>query len=189
MDDQNQNSVTEKIAYDAGVVFDLAKWLILGLVVFVIVNSFFFSIFVVSGASMDPSLKDKDWIFWNKNTYSENAPARGDIVVVSYPGDPKHKTYVKRIVGLPGEKIEIKDEKVYIDDVLLSESYLGHFVYTDAAKALTGVWELKSGQYFVMGDNRPGSNDSRYFGPVDKKFVLGKAVVRIFPGFRLTSDI
>ncbi|MDO8444441.1 MAG: signal peptidase I [bacterium] len=174
-----------KLIYGGSIVFDLAKWLILVLVVFVIFNTFFFSIFIVSGASMDPTFKDGDWIAWNKNIYNNSNPVRGDIVVVNYPGDPNNKTYVKRIVGQPGDKIEIKNEHVFVNNLRLDEGYIAFSVGTDP----NGVWTLNKNQYFVMGDNRPNSNDSRYFGPVEKRFILGKAISRLYPGFRLTKDM
>ena len=174
-----------KLIYGGSIVFDLAKWLILVLVVFVIFNTFFFSIFIVSGASMDPTFEDGNWIFWNKNIYNNNSPKRGDIVVVNYPGDPNNKTYVKRIIGQPGDKIEIKNEHVFINNLRLDEDYIPFNVGTDP----NGVWTLNQNQYFVMGDNRPNSNDSRYFGPVEKRFIVGKAISRVYPGFRLTKDM
>lgn len=174
-----------KLIYGGSIVFDLARWLILFLIVFIIFNTFFYSIFIVSGASMYPTFKDKDWIAWDKNIYNNNNPARGDIVVINYPGDPDNKKYVKRIVGLPGDEIEIKEEQVFINNHQLDESYLNYNVGTDP----DGTWTLKENQYFVMGDNRPNSNDSRYFGPVEKRFILGKAISRVYPGFRLTKDM
>lgn len=179
------NALIYKIIYGGGIIFDLAKWLILILVFLIICNTFFFSIFVVSGESMDPTFKDGNWIFWNKNIYNKNNPERTDIVVLNYPGDPANKTYVKRIIGQPGDKIEIKNEHVYINDVQSNEDYISFNVGTDP----DGVWKLSQNQYFVMGDNRPNSNDSRYFGPVEKRFILGKAIARVFPAFRLTKDM
>ncbi len=174
-----------KLIYGGGIVFDLAKWLILLLIVLIIFNTFFFSIFIVSGSSMYPTFKDGDWIFWNKNVYHDANPQRGDIIVLNYPGDPTNKTYVKRIIGLPGDKIEIKDEHVFIDGRQINESYIGADVPSDPS----GIWKIAAGQYFVMGDNRPNSNDSRYFGPVEKRFILGKAVSRVYPVFQLAKDM
>jgi len=174
-----------KLIYGGGIIFDLTKWLVLILVVLAIINTLFFSVFVVSGVSMSPTFKDGDWIFWSKNIYNDTKPQRGDIIVLSYPGDPTNKTYVKRIVGLPGEKIEIKDEYVFVNDAKKDEDYIRYSVGTDPG----GVWTLTSDQYFVMGDNRPNSNDSRYFGPVGKRFIRGKAISRLLPAFQLTSDM
>jgi len=112
-------------------------------------------------------------------------PQRGDIITLSYPGDPVNKTYVKRIIGLPGETLEIKDEHVFINGTRLTEDYLNYDVDTDPE----GVWKLSTDQYFVMGDNRPNSNDSRFFGPVEKRFIRGKAISRLLPMFQLVKDM
>jgi signal peptidase I len=179
------NNFLSKLFYGSGVVFDLAKWLILVLIVLSLVNAFFVGVFVVNGESMDPSFKDRELVFWRKGIYKTTNPSRGDVVVVQYPGDPKHKVYVKRIVGLPNDKLEIKNGRVYINGKIYREEYLNQSLLTEPS----GSWLMKSNEYFVMGDNRPNSNDSRYFGPIEKRFVLGKALGVIFPRFRLVDDI
>lgn len=181
------NNFFSKILYSSGVIFDLAKWLILILVIFTLINAFFVGVFVVDGESMDPSFRNKELVFWRKGIYTETAatPQRGDIVVVQYPGDPKHKVYVKRIIGLPNETLEVKKGKIYIDGKILREKYLNQSVVSEPS----GVWTMRKNEYFVMGDNRPNSNDSRYFGPIEKRFVLGKALGVIFPRFRVVTDI
>lgn len=183
-EDTSSPAVIGSIVSGGNIIFNLAKWLILAFVFGAIFTTFFYSVFIVSGASMDPNFKDGEWIFWQKNVYEANEPERGDIVVVNYPGDLKHK-YVKRIVGLPGEKIEVKDELVYINGEKLTESYLSF----DTETTPDGVWVVPAEQYFVMGDNRPASNDSRVFGAVEKRFLLGRSVSIVFPRFRLTKDI
>jgi signal peptidase I len=181
------NSLFSKILYGSGVIFDLAKWLILILIILSLINAFFVGVFVVDGESMSPNFKDKELVFWRKGLYRDGnvKPERGDIVVVLYPGDPKHKVYVKRIIGLPNEKIEVKDGKVYINNKLYREKYLNQSLVTEPS----GVWNIGNSEYFVMGDNRPNSNDSRFFGAIEKRFVLGKALGVIFPRFRVVSDI
>lgn len=181
------NNFLSKILYGSGVIFDLAKWLILILIIFSLINAFFVGVFVVDGESMDPNFKNKELVFWRKGIYTETitTPQRGDIVVVQYPGDPKHKVYVKRIVGLPNETVQIKRGKVYINAKIYREKYLNQSLVTEPE----GLWTMRSNEYFVMGDNRPNSNDSRFFGPIEKRFVLGKALGVIFPRFRVVSDI
>jgi len=181
----NNKSLLSKILYGGVAIFDLAKWLILVLIILSLINAFFVGVFVVDGESMDPSFKDKELVFWDKGVYKDNTPQRGDIVVVQYPGDPKHKVYVKRIIGLPNEKIEVKNGKVYINNKLYREKYLNQSLMTEP----NGVWTIKGNEYFVMGDNRPNSNDSRFFGSIEKRFVLGKALGVIFPRFRVVDDI
>jgi signal peptidase I len=177
--------ILDKIIYGLRVIFDLTKWFIVSIVFLTIISNFFFSIFTVDGASMEPNLHDRESILWSKNSYSKVNPERLDVVVVRYPGDPMKKKYVKRIIGMPNEKVTISDGAVYIDDELLTEEYLP----IDLTTPTNGEWQLKSNQYFVMGDNRPSSSDSRNFGPVEKRFVLGKSIAIIFPRLQLVRDI
>ena len=177
--------IIDKIIYGGGIVFDLAKWLIVFLLVVLVVNTFFVSIFFVDGASMEPNLHNREAIIWSKNSYHIHLPQRFDVAAVNAPSDPTKKKYVKRIIGLPGDHIEVRDGKVYLNYELLSEDYLA----SDLKTTFDGVWDLRDDQYFIMGDNRPNSNDSRSFGPVEKRFILGKAIAIIFPRFRLIKDI
>ena len=170
-----------KILYGGGKVFDLLKWVFLLVIVFVLIFNFVISIFIVDGLSMEPNLHDKEWVLLQKNAYSSKDPSRGDVVVVRYPGDPEHKKYVKRVIGLPGETVKIQYGSVFIDDKPLAEDYLPF----DIATYPDGEWKLETGMFFLMGDNRPNSNDSRYFGPVEKRFFDGKALRIIYPRFRL----
>lgn len=149
-----------------------------------IVNSFWFTIFIVDGQSMEPSLHDGEVVLLNKSFIRRNKiPQRGDAVVVKYPGDPENKRYVKRVIALPNEFISIKDSRIYINNELLRESYISINISTYPE----GVWQLKEGEYFLMGDNRENSNDSRYFGPVEERFFIGKAEQVILPSLRTIS--
>lgn len=174
-----------KLLYGGGIVFDLTKWVIFVLVVFLLFFKFLFSVFIVDGESMEPNLHDKEIVLLQDSKESDN-PERGEVVAVLYPGDPEHKKYVKRIVGLPGETVSIKNGLVYINDVLLDESYLSYNVKTEPYRISS--WKLEENEYFLMGDNRGVSNDSRYFGPVEKRFFDGKAISIIFPRFHLIGD-
>lgn len=175
------NSLFNKIIYGGGVVFDLTKWVLVALIIIVLVNSFWMSIFVVDGKSMETSLHNGEVVLMSKSFYRGGAkPARGDAVVVQYPGDPDNKKYVKRVIGLPGETVQVVKGKVYLNKKLLREAYLENGVETMPP----GKWELEDGQYFLMGDNRNNSNDSRYFGPVEQRFFIGKAISVIFPSLR-----
>lgn len=179
------NYIISKIVYGGGIFFDLAKWLIVILVTFIIINTFFVAVFVVDGASMEPNLHDRELVLWNKHAYTASLPEKNDVVVVNYPGDPNKRKYVKRVIALPGEQVKIKAGKVYIDGELLEEDFLPENLETEPS----GTWTLGEDQYFVMGDNRPNSNDSRYFGPVELRFILGKSISIIYPRFRLIKDI
>jgi signal peptidase I len=134
---------------------------------------------------MEPNLYDHEYLIINEISYFVGSPQRGDIVVFKYPLDPS-QYFIKRVISLPGEKIRITDGKVYIfnnqhpDGQVLEEDYL-----LPAMKTLGEVTvELGSGEYYLLGDNRIHSLDSRFFGPVSRQFIIGKTLVRGWPPSR-----
>jgi len=151
------------------------------IVVFILVGVFFVQPVVVEGTSMLPQLHDGERLLVNKLVYyriqsvSWGHLQRGDIVVFWYPEDPE-KSYVKRIIGLPGETVELRSGHVYIDGSELTESYLD----SEHNQTLhdNSVTKVKEHYYFVMGDNRDNSSDSRYWGLVPEKYIYGKAFFR-----------
>jgi len=176
-----ERNIFQKILYGGGVVFDMAKWLIFVVIIFTVINTYWYSIFIVDGVSMEPTILNGQLMLLNKTFYrGDKLPIRGESVVVKYPGDPKHKSYVKRVIGLPGEKVTVANGNVYINLKKISEPYLAFETYTDR----DGQWELKNNQYFLMGDNRSLSNDCRYFGPVEDQFFVGHAEWVIYPGLK-----
>lgn len=172
----------ENILVGGGVFFDLFKWFIFILVLITLCNRFLISPFIVDGVSMEPTMENRELAILNKYSYNSKSPERGDVVVVKYPGDPEQKKYVKRVIGLPGEKISFAEGKVFIDDKALDESYLEFGVVTDPDKKNT--YNLDNNNFFLMGDNRLRSNDSRYFGPVEQRFIMGKVSIVLFPKLR-----
>ena len=171
----------DKILYGGGVIFDLAKWVILAAIILVIINQFFISIFIVDGVSMESYLHDKEIVLLNKMVYSgDKTPERLDVVVVKYPGDPLHKKYVKRVIALPGETLQIINSEVFVNGQKIKELFLDPDTLTEP----DGIWTMNEKEYFLMGDNRPNSNDCRAFGPVERRFFSGKAVLVIFPKLR-----
>lgn len=169
-----------KILFGGSILFDLTKWIILLVIILTLISKFYFSIFVVDGFSMEPTLRDKEIVLLEKNSYENKNPQRGDVVVVKYPGDPDNKKYVKRVIGLPGEKITITNNKVFINNKNFEEDYIPYGFIT----VPDGIWNLSDKEYFLMGDNRPNSNDSRYFGGVEKRFFYGHAKSVVYPNFR-----
>lgn len=151
------------------------------IVVFVLFGVFVAQPVVVEGTSMVPQLQDGERLLVNKLIYykiqsvSWGHIERGDIVVFWFPEDPE-KSYVKRVIGLPGEMVEIRNGRVYINGQELNESYLD----TEHNKSLPSAApkEVKKHHYFVMGDNRDNSSDSRYWGLVPEKYIYGKAFFR-----------
>jgi len=176
-----KNQFFNRFLFGGGVLLDLCKWVIFAAVLLVIVHKFWFTIFVVDGLSMEPTIHDKELVVLKRFGTATNVQ-RGDVLAVKYPGDPDHKKYIKRVIGLPGEKISISDGKVYINNSIHEENYIPFGVITEP-NGDNKEWQLSTNEYFLMGDNRPGSNDSRYFGPIEKRFFLGKATTVIYPRF------
>lgn len=143
--------------------------------------------FYVKGASMEPNFYDSEYLIIDELSYRMRAPERGEIVVFRYPRDPS-EFFIKRVIGLPGETVEVSGGHVTIyntdhpNGVLLTESYLTD-VSTDGMKKTT----LGTKEYWVMGDNRPESMDSRSFGPVTIDHFIGRVWVRGLPLTRVST--
>ncbi len=131
----------------------------------------------VEGTSMAPLLTDQERIFINKFVYRFEPIDRGDVIVFWYPLD-RSKSFIKRVVGLPGETIAIRSGHVYVGGNLLREPYVLPEYLDDATYPPV---HIPPGHYFVMGDHRDSSNDSRMFGPVPRRFIYGKAVFAYWP--------
>lgn len=161
----------------------LLRDLIFALMIAALVVVFIVQPVKVEGTSMLPRLHDGERIFVNKLIYYDEyrwAPKidRGDIVVFWYPDDPS-KSYIKRVVGLPGDTVEVRDGVVRINGTDLDETYLDH-KYNLSLKSQGPVY-VRPNYYFVMGDNRDNSYDSRSWGLVPKKYIYGKALFRYWP--------
>ncbi len=131
---------------------------------------------VVEGASMQPNFYTGQLVIVNRFAYYFNSPQRGDVVVLHDPEDPS-QDFIKRVIGLPGELMQIKEGRVYANGTLLDEPYIPRF----CTSGCDGTWTLDSDHYFVLGDNRPNSHDSHSFGPLDRKLIVGKAWIRYWP--------
>ena len=141
--------------------------------------------FIVNGASMDPTFSTGQFLIVDRISYRFEKPQRGDVIVFQYPNDPS-TFYIKRIIGLPGETVNIRDGIVTIMDengsttapsIKLAEPYISasHASHDNSQIALTPT------QYFVMGDNRAQSSDSRVWGPLESHFITGRPVIRLTP--------
>ncbi len=135
----------------------------------------------VEGTSMQPHLSDQERIFVNKFVYHFTSIERGDVVVFWYPKDPS-KSFIKRVVGLPGEEVEVRNGELTIDGREVREDYVKP-EYFDFHSF--GPVKVPEGSYFVMGDHRNSSNDSRHWGCVPERNIFGKAVFRYWPVSRL----
>lgn len=142
-----------------------------------LVTAFFLQPVRVEGDSMQPGIHDAERIFINKFSYRFGSVRRGDVVVFTAPSDPG-KTCIKRVVGLPGETIRISGGSVYIDGERLEEPYV---VPATRSEGDIDGFTIPGGNYFVLGDHRDFSNDSRNWGPIPGDLILGRAVLRYWP--------
>ena len=162
---------------------ELIKVLVLAGITIWLVRFFLFKPFYVKGASMEPNFFDKEYLIVDELSYRLRAPERGEVVVFKYPENPK-EFFLKRIIGLPGERVKVSEGKVTIynnehpEGVVLDESYLPAGLLTSGDRTFV---PLSDKQYFVMGDNRPNSYDSRRFGSVDKSLIVGRVFFRGWP--------
>ncbi|MDZ4670989.1 MAG: signal peptidase I [Phototrophicales bacterium] len=134
--------------------------------------------FVVRGSSMEPTFRDDQLLLISRMNYLLADPQRGDIVVFHYPNAPT-EDYIKRVIGLPGETVEIRDREVYVNGVQLNEPYINE--PCNQYSCQDKIFELGSDEYFVMGDNRNRSSDSRSFNGVKRQFIVGEVVIRYWP--------
>ena len=131
----------------------------------------------VEGGSMEPGLEDQERIFINKLAYRLEAIERGDVIVFRYPRDTR-KNFIKRVIGLPGDRVRVGDGHVYLNGHLLREPYVPE-EYMDS-RSYSEI-RVPIDSYYVLGDHRSMSNDSREFGPVSRSYIYGKAVFGYWP--------
>jgi len=161
---------------------ELLHVVIISLAIIVPVRYFLIQPFYVKGASMEPNFYDHEYLIIDELGYRLHEPERGEIVVFRYPNDPR-QYFIKRIVGLPGERVKVSGGQVWIYNaqfpdgkVVDEQEYLGP-AYTGGEKDV----QLSAEEYFLMGDNRSASLDSRSFGPVPRSFIVGRVWFRGWP--------
>ncbi len=158
------------------------RFTIIALVIVIPFRLFIAQPFIVEGASMNPTFKDNQYLIVDQISYKIHLPQRGDIVVFRFPRDPS-KYFIKRIIGLPGETVTIDNNEISItpfgktSSFKLPEPYLPDKFISQEYKITT----LNDDEYFVMGDNRPASSDSRAWGALPKKNIIGTPIVRLYP--------
>ncbi|NCN21884.1 signal peptidase I [Candidatus Falkowbacteria bacterium] len=165
-------------------VWEIVKVAVISLAIIVPVRYYLIQPFYVKGASMEPNFHDNEYLIIDELSYRFNEPVRGQVIVFRYPKNPQ-EYFIKRVIALPGEELQIKNAKIiiynasYPDGLTLSESYLDEklVAYNDGE----GKIAVGPNEYFVMGDNRGSSRDSRSFGPVNKNFIIGKVLFRGWP--------
>jgi len=175
------STTTAKKKENASVIWETLQTLVLAGLLIVFFRAFVFQNFVVEGSSMYPTLMQGDRLIVSRLSYIFGEPDRGDIIVFQYPFGPE-RDFVKRIIGLPGETIAIQNGQVFINGKPLPpETYVQNRSHDNY-----GPVTLAEDEYFVMGDNRTGSSDSRSWGPLQGHFIIGKAWLIYYPFDRFT---
>lgn len=175
------NQITKLLTEGKSLLFEVIKIVILAVVIVLPVRYFLFQPFFVQGISMEPNFENGDYLIVDEISYRFREPERGEIIVFKYPKNPTQR-YIKRIIGLPGETVEIKEGQVIILDengnqVLDESEYLSENIETSGNIRVS----LLEDEYFVLGDNRNFSSDSRRWGVLPKKYIVGKVYVRAWP--------
>jgi len=161
--------------------WEVVKIVVLALAIVIPIRYFLFQPFVIQGSSMEPNFHEADYLIVNELSYRFRQPERGEVVVFKYPLDTT-KRFIKRIVGLPGETVEIRGGNVIVTGTdgkaaTLSENYIPSNLKAPDMPA----YKLSDGQYFVLGDNRPYSSDSQDWGELPQRDIIGKVEFRLWP--------
>lgn len=166
--------------------WEIVRFSVIALLIVLPIRWFVAQPFIVSGASMEHTFHNNEYLIVDQLTYHFEEPGRGDVVVFRYPNDHS-KYFIKRIIGLPGETITIEGDQVMIknaehpDGMTLDEPYVASMENKNDQ-----ILRLESNEYFVMGDNRDHSSDSRVWGTLERKEIVGRAWLRLFPPGRLS---
>lgn len=162
--------------------FDFLQGIVVILAIMVMIYLFVMSPQEISGASMEPNFHNGEYILTNKIEYKFHYPKRGDVVIFKSPSN-KERDYIKRIIGLPGDVVALRNNTIYVNGIILEEPYLAPNIVIFGGSYLRENQEITvpPDKYFVLGDNRPHSSDSREFGPVTKEDFIGKAILRYWP--------
>jgi signal peptidase I len=173
-----------------GILTEIAEVALLALGLYVVINFAIQTVHVI-GLSMYPTVRDQDYLVAARIDYRLHAPQRGDIIIMRDPYDAS-RDFIKRIIGLPGDRVLIRGGAVYINGRLLTEPYLNHEAWTQNADWPAGQQDggssgmvIPADEYFVMGDNRNHSSDSRLFGPIRRDQIEAHAWIRVLPVTKL----
>lgn len=160
---------------------EIFRFALIALVIVIPVRFFIAQPFIVSGASMEPTFNNGQYLIIDQLSYHFDTPKHGDVIVFKYPKDPS-KYFIKRIIGIPGDTVSVNGNTVtlfnkeHTDGIVLDESYVAKMSPTGALTEILG-----EGEYFVMGDNRDNSSDSRVWGVLQEKLIVGRTFLRLFP--------
>lgn len=161
-------------------IWEVVKFFLLALLIVAPIRIFIAQPFIVSGASMDPTFATGEYLIVDEISYRFNEPERGDVIVLKYPRNPS-KFFIKRIVGLPGETLTMTDGSISITSTEVPIPWTLNESYVEFTKSDNSTITLAEDEYFVMGDNRSASLDSRSWGPLPENMIVGRALLRLFP--------
>jgi signal peptidase I len=160
---------------------EIIRFSVIALIIVIPVRMFIAQPFIVSGASMEDTFHNNEYLIVDQLSYHMHAPARGDVVIFRYPRDPS-KFFIKRVIGVPGDTITIEQSTVSVVNAAHPQGLVLNEPYVHSMKpGVTIVEELGAREYFVMGDNRDQSSDSRVWGVLQEENIVGRAFLRLFP--------
>lgn len=159
---------------------ELLKFVVVAAIIVIPVRLFVAQPFIVSGQSMDTTFANGQYLIVDELSYHFNAPQRGDVIIFRYPRNPS-EYFIKRIIGLPGETVHIANNTVTVTHTDGTSQTLAEPYVTNVGDGPEATYTVPEDQYFVMGDNRPESSDSRVWGMLPKKNIIGRAFVRLLP--------
>lgn len=160
--------------------WELLKFIVISLAIVIPIRMFIMQPFVVSGLSMFPSFNDKEYLIVDELSYNFRDPVRGEVVIFRYPKNPSI-FYIKRVIGLPNETVKITGTTATIINEEHPEGFTIDQPYVENTSNTPNETKLGDGEYFVMGDNRSASSDSRYWGALPRKNIIGRAYLRLLP--------
>jgi len=168
--------------------FEILQVAVIALAIVVPIRYFIFQPFIVKGESMEPNFQNGDYLIVDEISYRFRDPQRGEVIVFHYPNDPSQR-FIKRIIGLPNETIEINNNKIIITKPDNTQATLDETSYLFISQSLGAneIIKLPPNQYFVMGDNREHSFDSRKWGVLEIDKVIGRVILRAWPITSLTA--
>jgi signal peptidase I len=166
--------------------WELVRFAVIAVLIVLPIRMYVAQPFIVSGSSMFPTFMDGEYLIVDELSYHLGEPKRNEVIIFRYPNDHK-KYFIKRVIGLPNETIDIKGSKVTIINEENNDGFVLDQPYVKNTSEDAAHYELKDNEYFVMGDNRNASSDSRVWGPVTKDLIIGRAFLRLFPVNKIES--
>lgn len=180
MNDDNNTKVATETQKEGSSFWELVRYLVIASLIVFPFRMFVAQPYIVSGSSMDPTFENGDYLIVDQLSRRFGEPERESVLIIRYPVDPS-KFFIKRLIGFPNERIEIKNGVITIFNEQNPEGFSLDNSYIEHKKQDNFSIKLKDSEYFVMGDNRANSSDSRVWGPLPAEDIVGRPVLRLFP--------